>query len=54
MTGAGARMLVTGDLAEGGPLTGLTEPEQLGEVPHDYTGLLLIEDMRNVGRALVR
>ncbi|HVQ09592.1 MAG TPA: glycerophosphodiester phosphodiesterase family protein [Allosphingosinicella sp.] len=54
MTGAGARMLVTGDREEGGPLAGLTEPEQLGEVPHDYTGLLLIEDMRNVGRALVR
>jgi glycerophosphoryl diester phosphodiesterase len=54
MTGAGARMLVVGDTAEGAPLTGLTEPEQLGEVPHDYTGLLLIEDMRNVGRALVR
>jgi glycerophosphoryl diester phosphodiesterase len=54
MTAAGARMLVTGDTPEGGPLTGLTEPEQLGEVPHDYTGLLLIEDMRNVGRALVR
>jgi glycerophosphoryl diester phosphodiesterase len=54
MTGAGARMLVTGDAAEGAPLIGLTEPEQLGEVPHDYTGLLLIEDMRNVGRALVR
>ena len=54
MTGAGARMLVTGDMAEGARLTGLTEPEQLGEVPHDYTGLLLIEDMRNVGRALVR
>ena len=54
MTQAGARMLVTGDIAEGGPLIGLTEPEQLGEVPHDYTGLLLIEDMRNVGRALVR
>jgi glycerophosphoryl diester phosphodiesterase len=54
MTGAGARMLVTGDMIEGGPLTGLTQPEQLGEVPHDYTGLLLIEDMRNVGRALVR
>jgi glycerophosphoryl diester phosphodiesterase len=54
MTAAGARMLVTGDTPEGGPLTGLTEPEQLGEVPHDFTGLLLIEDMRNVGRALVR
>jgi glycerophosphoryl diester phosphodiesterase len=54
MTGAGARMLVTGDMEEGGPLTGLTDPRQLGDVPHDYTGLLLIEDMRNVGRALVR
>lgn len=54
MTGAGARMLVTGDLEENSPLAGLTDPRQLGDVPQDYTGLLLIEDMRNVGRALVR
>lgn len=53
MIAAGAPMLVTGDAMDG-RMAGLTEPEQLGEVPHDYTGLLLIEDMHNVGRALVR
>ena len=53
MAEAGARFLVVGDEIDG-RLTGLTEPEQLGEVPHDYAGLLLIEDMHNVGRALVR
>jgi glycerophosphoryl diester phosphodiesterase len=53
MTAAGAHFLVVGDEADG-RLAGLTEPEQLGEVPHDYKGLLLIEDMHNVGRALVR
>jgi glycerophosphoryl diester phosphodiesterase len=54
MSGAGARFFIPGDGPEDGPWLGLTEPEQLGEVPHDYTGLLLVEDMDNVGRALVR
>jgi glycerophosphoryl diester phosphodiesterase len=51
--GAGARLFIEGD-AEGGDLVGLERPEQLGEVPHDYRGLLLIEDMYAVGRALQR
>jgi hypothetical protein len=54
MSGAGARFFIAGDDAAGDRWVGLTEPEQLGEVPHDYTGLLLVEDMDNVGRALVR
>ena len=37
-----------------GEMVGLERPEQLGEVPHDYRGLLLIEDMYAVGRALQR
>jgi glycerophosphoryl diester phosphodiesterase len=51
--GAGARLFIEGDGGEG-ELVGLEQPEQLGEVPHDYRGLLLIEDMYNVGRALRR
>jgi len=54
MSGAGARFFIAGDHAQGDSWIGLTEPEQLGEVPHDYTGMLLVEDMENVGRALVR
>jgi len=54
MSGAGARFFIPGDDSHGDRWVGLTEPEQLGEVPHDYTGLLLVEDMENVGRALVR
>lgn len=54
MSGAGARFFIPGDGAEGDRWVGLTEPGQLGEVPHDYTGMLLVEDMDNVGRALVR
>jgi len=50
MAGGGARLLIGGDT----PGTGLDRPEQLGEVPHDYAGLLLIEDMYAVGRALQR
>ena len=53
LAGAGARLFIQGD-AEGDELVGLERPEQLGEVPHDYRGLLLIEDMYDVGRALRR
>jgi glycerophosphoryl diester phosphodiesterase len=54
MTGAGARFFIAGEESANDRWVGLTEPEQLGEVPHDYTGMLLVEDMNNVGRALVR
>ena len=53
LAGAGARLFIEGD-ADNGGLVGLEQPEQLGEVPHDYRGLLLIEDMYDVGRALQR
>lgn len=48
LAGAGARLYIEGDADD----LGLEQPEQLGEVPHDYRGLLLIEDMYEVGRAL--
>ena len=51
MKDAGARFLIGGD-ANGERLAGLDRPEQLGEVPKDYRGLLLVEDMYFVGRAL--
>ena len=53
MAGGGARLFIEGDAGADG-LVGLERPEQLGEVPHDYRGLLLIEDMYDVGRALQR
>lgn len=53
MNAGGARLFIAGD-SPGDRIAGLTEPEQLGEVPHDYHGLLLIEDMHDVGRALQR
>ena len=53
MAGAGARTIVTKSAA-GEALAGLDEPEQLGEVPRDYRGMLLIEDMYVTGRALER
>ena len=53
LSGAGARLFIEGD-AGPGELVGLERPEQLGEVPHDYHGLLLIEDMYAVGRSLER
>jgi glycerophosphoryl diester phosphodiesterase len=51
MRGAGARFLIGND-GQSERLAGLDQAEQLGEVPHDYRGLLLIEDMYFVGRAL--
>jgi len=54
MSGAGARFFIAGDDSAGDHWVGLTQAEQLGEVPHDYPGMLLVEDMDNVGRALVR
>lgn len=53
MAGGGARLFIAGDASEGA-LVGLERPEQLGEVPRAYRGLLLIEDMHDVGRALER
>ncbi|WP_114954737.1 glycerophosphodiester phosphodiesterase family protein [Sphingosinicella terrae] len=50
MAGVDARLLIAGDSRRA--LVGLDRPEQLGEVPRDYRGLLLVEDMWNVGRAL--
>lgn len=54
MTGAGARFFVAGEESANDRWIGLTRAEQLGEVPHDYPGMLLVEDMEYVGRALVR
>jgi glycerophosphoryl diester phosphodiesterase len=51
MAGAGARPFIVGE-GEGGALAGLDRPEQLGEVPRHYRGLLLVEDMWHVGQAL--
>lgn len=53
LSGVNARYFVSLDPAAPA-LVGLEQPEQLGEVPHDYAGMLLIEDMYEVGRALVR
>ena len=53
LAGAGARFLIVGE-RDGTRLTGLTRPEQLGEVPRHYRGMLLIEDMFDVGRSLQR
>ncbi|HYJ51608.1 MAG TPA: glycerophosphodiester phosphodiesterase family protein [Allosphingosinicella sp.] len=53
LTGAGARLFIQGD-APPGAFVGLEQAEQIGEVPRSYRGLLLIEDMHDVGRALGR
>lgn len=50
---AESRMLILKEWKRDIPV-GLTEPEELGEVPRGYKGLLLVEDMAGVGRALKR
>ncbi len=49
-----ARFLMVGEPTDSGRMRGLDRPEQLSDVPRQYKGLLLIEDMYGTGRALVR
>jgi glycerophosphoryl diester phosphodiesterase len=51
MKGVGARFVIGGD-GNDARVAGLDAADQLGEVPHDYRGVLLVEDMYFVGRAL--
>lgn len=53
LQGAGASFFIAGDSRDGA-LTGLDTTDQLDEVPRQYAGMLLIEDMNGVGRALQR
>jgi glycerophosphoryl diester phosphodiesterase len=53
MDQAGTRVILTGDYRKGAAL-GLTQPDQLANVPRDFRGYLWIEDFYNVGRALER
>jgi glycerophosphoryl diester phosphodiesterase len=53
MQAGGAGFFIAGE-PQGGAITGLDRVEQLEEVPHHYAGMLLIEDMHGVGRALQR
>jgi glycerophosphoryl diester phosphodiesterase len=52
MKKAGARVVVTGPGRGGEPFTGLTLPEQLGEIPSTFTGYVLVDDIWTVGPAL--
>ena len=52
MEGRDVRYFLSQD--PGGALVGLEEADQLGDVPRAYAGILLIEDMNDVGRAVVR
>lgn len=52
MEKAGARVIVTGPYEEGEPNTGLTLPEQLGEIPSSFNGYVWVEDIWAIGPAL--
>ena len=53
MQAGGASFFIAGEPRNGEP-AGLTDVAQLDEVPHNYAGMLLIEDMYQVGRSLQR
>lgn len=53
MAGRDARAFLSVD-PEGPALVGLEQPEQFGEIGRHMAGFLLIEDMHDVGRAIVR
>lgn len=52
MESVGARIIVTGDHANGEPNTGLTLPEQLGDIPRSFNGYVWVEDIWTIGPAL--
>jgi glycerophosphoryl diester phosphodiesterase len=52
MAGTGTKVVVAGPLSDGRGLTRLDHPEQLGEVPRDFKGYLMVEDIYTVGGAL--
>lgn len=54
MAGADARVMLVGSLDERGRPVGITDPQSLADVPRHYRGMLWIENMYDVGRALQR
>lgn len=52
MQSVGARVVVIGPYGEGETGTGLSLPEQLGEVPSTFNGYVWVEDIWTVGPAL--
>ena len=52
MSKAGAHVVVTGPETPGAPVTGLTLPEQFGEIPSTFTGYALVDDIWTIGPAL--
>ena len=53
MAGVDARLFMSAD-PDGPALVGLEQPEQFGAIGRLITGFLLIEDMHDVGRAVMR
>ncbi|WP_294123737.1 glycerophosphodiester phosphodiesterase family protein [Sphingomonas sp.] len=51
MNKAGARVVVIGPYGEGESGTGLSLPEQLGQIPSTFTGYIWVEDIWTVGPA---
>lgn len=52
MESVGAQVIVTGPYVSGQPSTGLTLPEQLGEIPASFNGYIWVEDAWNIAPAL--
>ncbi|MEL6874800.1 MAG: hypothetical protein AAGM33_04925, partial [Pseudomonadota bacterium] len=54
MEAVGARILIIGPMNDRESTRGLTQGEQLADIPVSFTGYVMIEDIRKVGPALVR
>ncbi len=52
MAGTGTKVVVMGPQADPHSVGRLDQPEQLGEVPRDFKGYLMVEDIYTVGGAL--
>ncbi len=54
METAGARILIIGPMKSGEASGGLTHGDQLTDIPANFNGYVMVEDIRKVGPALVR
>ena len=54
MEAIGARIMLVGPMNEQEAARGLTEPDQLMDIPSSFNGYVMVEDIAKVGPALIR
>jgi glycerophosphoryl diester phosphodiesterase len=54
MEAVGARTVIFGSVIDGRYTRGLTYGDQLGDIPTNFNGYVMVEDISKVGPALIR